>query len=64
MTTNDEENAGTLVVLGHELPLSPSSDSSDSAVNAQGGGPCQDQQQQESVTINAVPEILNAASSR
>jgi hypothetical protein len=25
MMTNDEENAGTLVVLGHELPPSPSS---------------------------------------
>jgi hypothetical protein len=62
MTTDDEENAVTLVVLGHELPSSPSSDSSDSAVNAQGGGPCQDQQQQELVTINAVPGILNAVS--
>ncbi len=45
MMTNDEENASMLVVLGHELPSSPSSDSSDSAVNARGGGPCQDQQQ-------------------
>jgi hypothetical protein len=63
MTTDDEENAGTLVVLGHELPSSPSSDSSDSAVNAQGGaGPRQDQQQQELVTINAVHGILNAVS--
>jgi hypothetical protein len=60
MTTDDEENASRLVVLGHELPSSPSSDSSDSAVNAQGGGPCQDQQQQETVAINAVHVILKA----
>jgi hypothetical protein len=64
MMTDDEENVGTLDVFGHELPLSPSSDSSDSALNAQGGGPPQDQQQQESVTINTVPGILNAASSQ
>ncbi len=53
---------GTLAVLGHELPSSHSSDSSDSAGNAQGGGPHQDQQQQELVTINAVHGILNAVS--